>query len=130
MKTKFGLRFMATTILAFTAIYVLAQGLNFNGKWKGNARLPDGNTYPVTYNFLASKDTLTGDAHAEGDPKPLLGGKVNGNAFNFYIKDEDGTAMPHKCRYYPKGDSIVMDIDYQGATIHATLKRVTLQKSN
>jgi len=96
---------------------------DLNGKWIGSIKAPDGNYYPITYIINANGDKLTGSVQVEGDPKIINDGKINGADFTFAITVDDGKTIPHTGKYYADGDSIAMNIDYEGAKLHTTLKR-------
>ena len=68
---------------------------------------------------------LTGTLQAQGEPKPIVNGKIEGNDFSFKIMDDDSTAILQSGKYYPAGDSISLNIVYKGTKLHTTLKRAS-----
>ncbi|MVM31243.1 glycoside hydrolase [Spirosoma sp. HMF4905] len=116
-------KFLATALLIFPALLCFAALIGLDGKWQGNITLPDGNTYPVTYEFTVNSGQLSGKASAEGSAKTLTEGKVNGADFSFSITDDDGQPIPHSGKYYTEGDSIALLVTYQGSKLHGSLKR-------
>jgi len=94
-----------------------------NGKWTGTFSGPDGNPIDVTYTLKADGDNLTGEAVAQGITLKLDSGKINGDDFKFSITNTQGIVIPHVGKYISQGDSISMNVDYQGFKMHSTLKR-------
>jgi hypothetical protein len=94
-----------------------------NGKWIGSIKAPDGKDYPITYTINVSGDKLTGSVEVTGDPKTINDGKITGTDFTFAITADDGKTIPHAGKYYADGDSIAMNVDYEGTKLHTTLKR-------
>jgi len=92
------------------------------GKWKGTIKTPDGNELPVTYNFKADGDNLTGTAESPAGQVTVDNGKITGDTFTFKVT-VDGNDYPHKGKIY--ADSCGMDIDFGGTTAHFTIKRDT-----
>jgi hypothetical protein len=111
----------ATLICVVMACFASLSGLA--GKWQGNVRLPDGNRYPANYEFQISDGQLTGTAIAEGPPKVITDVRIKGDDFSFSIADDDGSAIKHSGRYYEKGDSVSLNVTYQGTILHTTLTR-------
>lgn len=96
---------------------------NVNGKWTGTFSGPDGNPIDVTYTLKADGNQLTGEAAAQGITLKLDSGKINGDDFKFSITNTQGVTIPHVGKYISQGDSISMNVDYQGFKMHSTLKR-------
>ena len=119
---------LTTTLIFCIAMACFAAFAGFAGKWQANIKLPDGNVYPIAYDFQVSGGKLTGTATAKGPAKTINDGKVNGNKISFSITDDDGKAITHEGKYYAEGDSISMDINYQGTMLHGTLTRVKADK--
>jgi len=93
------------------------------GKWQGTLRPPDGNEFPVIYVFKTDSGKLTGTVASPQMEVPITDGKlISATDFTFSVA-VNGTAYKHTCKLYPDADSIGMDIDYEGAKMHATLKR-------
>lgn len=70
-----------TATLVGVAMACLAAISSLSGKWVGSVKLPDGNTYPVTYELQVNGTPLTGTATAERSPKPICDGKIDGDNF-------------------------------------------------
>jgi hypothetical protein len=112
---------------AFLGCFIIclaATTAGLNGKWTGSVNV-GGTDYPLNYVFKADSGKLTGTAQAQGEPKPINDGKIDGTDLTFTIPDDNGSTIPHHGKYYADGDSISMNIDYQGTKLHTTLKRAT-----
>jgi hypothetical protein len=120
MKTK---AFITTALVCCFMICLAAVVADVNGKWTGSVKGPDGNSIDLIYTIKVDGDKLTGEAEAQGLTLKLDSGKVNGNDFKFSITNPEGVTIPHAGKYFTQGDSISMDIDYQGFKMHSTLKR-------
>ncbi|MBD2702333.1 hypothetical protein IC229_16915 [Spirosoma sp. BT702] len=116
-------KFRVTALLIFSTFICFAALADLGGKWQGAITLPDGNTYPVTYEFTINGSQLTGKASAENSSKPINDGKINGTDLSFSITDDDNQPIPHSGKYYADGDSISLNVTYQGSKLHGTLKR-------
>lgn len=114
----FALALVCSTMIGLAA--VLADA---NGKWTGSFIGPDSNPIEVTYNIKVDGDKLTGDATAQGITLKLDSGKINGDDFKFSITNPEGVNIPHIGKYFAQGDSVSMNVDYQGFKMHSTLKR-------
>jgi hypothetical protein len=118
-------KIVTTAALICCFVVCLAAAVaDVNGKWIGSIKAPDGKDYPITYTFNVSGDKLTGSVQVTGDPKTINDGKITGADLTFAIIADDGKTIPHTGKYYAVGDSIAMDVDYEGAKLHTTLKRV------
>jgi hypothetical protein len=114
------------TIAALVCCFVVclaAAVADLHGKWTGSIKAPDGKDYPITYTFSVSGDQLTGSVQVTGDPKTINDGKINGTDFTFSIIADDGKTLPHNGKYYAEGDSISMNVDYEGTKLHTMLLR-------
>jgi len=110
------------TALIACSIFIMAVVDGLTGKWKGSIKTPDGNELPVTYNFKADGDKLTGTAESPAGQVTVDNGKITGDTFTFKVT-VDGNDYPHKGKMY--ADSCGMDIDFGGTSAHFTIKRDT-----
>lgn len=113
-------------VLALFCCALIGMAMVFadvNGKWTGTFNGPDGNPIDVTYTLKADGDKITGEAVAQGVTLKLDSGKINGDDFKFSITNPEGVTIPHVGKYIAQGDSISMNVDYQGFKMHSTLKR-------
>ncbi|WP_259070028.1 hypothetical protein HDF24_24695 [Mucilaginibacter sp. X4EP1] len=113
---------LTTASLFFCLVICFAAIEGLAGKWSGSIKTPDGNDIDLTYIFKVDGAKLTGTAISQGIEIPIDSGKVNGNEFKFSVTNPDGVTIPHKGKYL--GDSVSIDLDYQGTNFHSTLKRV------
>ena len=119
MKTKL----ISKVAIIFSFIVCLAvTGGDLNGKWVGSLKTPDGNEFPLSYVFKVDGDTLTGTATGPNGDTPITGGKVTGSDFTFNL-NINRADIAHTCKYYSVGDSISLNVDFNGAKMHAQLKR-------
>ena len=125
MKTK-GLITLA--LVCSFALCLAAAIADVNGKWKGSYTGPDGSPIDVAYTIKADGDKLTGEVTAQGLTLKLDSGKINGEELRFSITNPEGVTIPHVGRYIAQGDSISMNVDYQGFKMHSTLKRAADNK--
>jgi hypothetical protein len=95
-----------------------------NGKWAGSVNVGRTN-YPLSYTFKTDNGKLTGTVQVLGDPKPINDGTLNGTDLVFNVADDNGGTIPNYGKYYADGDSISMNLDYEGTKLHTTLKRAT-----
>jgi hypothetical protein len=93
-----------------------------NGKWSGVIAAPDGNEYPLSYTFKADADKLTGQGQSPQGAIDVTEGKMKGDSISFAI-DVNGVKVTNWGKYYSAGDSISLNMDYQGMKMHSTLKR-------
>ncbi|HEY4324892.1 MAG TPA: hypothetical protein VGN20_12930 [Mucilaginibacter sp.] len=114
-----------TVALVLSFIVCLAAAVaDLSGKWTGSLKTPDGNEFPLSYTFKLDGDKLTGTASGPNGDTPITAGKVNGSDFTFNL-NVNGSDIAHTCKYYTEGDSISVNIDFNGAKMHAQLKRDT-----
>ncbi|MBS1520796.1 MAG: glycoside hydrolase [Bacteroidetes bacterium] len=115
--------FIAIALICSAIVGMAAVFADANGKWTGSFIGPDSNPIDVTYTIKVDGDKLTGDATAQGITLKLDSGKITGDDFKFTITNPEGVTIPHVGKYIAQGDSISMNVDYQGFKMHSTLKR-------
>jgi hypothetical protein len=115
-------KILTTALLASCFVICIAIFADLNGKFSGVLNAPDGNQYPLTYNFKVDGDKLTGTLETPQGAVPIDSGKVSGNNMTFSVTVQ-GQAYPHKGIFYNQADSIGMDVDFAGTKTHTTLKR-------
>ena len=101
----------------------LAAIADLSGKWTGVLKAPDGNEYPLSYVMKIDGDKLTGTLNTPQGEVPLDKGKTDGTNFSFSVT-VSGMDFPATGKYYAAGDSVAMDVDFQGTKTHTQLKRV------
>jgi hypothetical protein len=112
----------AALLCCFGAAY--AWFADINGNWKGSIQTPDGNEFPLTYTFKNDNGKLTGSVVNPQGTVDLADGVAKGDSIWFNI-DAGGVKVLHNGKYFSAGDSVSMNIDYQGMKFHTTLKRAT-----
>ncbi len=111
----------AALVCCIMVCFAIAAGLA--GKWTGNLKTPDGNELPLTYTFKTDSGKITGTASSPEGDIPITDGKLlSATDFTFNVS-VNGADAKHTGKYYPDADSVGMDIDYNGAKMHMTLKR-------
>lgn len=105
------------------AVCLAAVFAGLNGKWSGNITTPDGQEVTLTYNIKVDGEKLTGTGESNGNTVNIDEGSLKGDDFTFKVTNTDGVVIPHSGRYYAQGDSVSMNIDYNGTKFHTTLKR-------
>ena len=117
-KVLIVLALVCSTMIGLASVFA-----DVNGKWTGTLNGPDGNPIDVTYTLKVDGDKLTGEASAQNSTLKIDSGKINGDDFKFSITNPEGVTIPHIGKYIAQGDSISMNVDYQGFKMHSTLKR-------
>jgi len=115
-------RIFTTVALVCCFMICFAIAADTAGKWAGTLTAPDGNQYPLTYTFKTDSGKLTGTGSSPEGDVAITNGKLNGNDFTFTI-GVGGVDIINTGKYYPTGDSIGLNIDYNGMKFHSTLKR-------
>ena len=115
-------KFLATALLSLCFLTCFAAFADFAGRWAGILTTDNGDQYPLVYNFKIDGDKLTGTGQSTQGVLTLFDGKITGNDFTFNLAVTGGI-VKHICKYYTVGDSISIDIDYNGFKFHSTLKR-------
>jgi len=118
-------KMLTTTMLVCVCFFVcLAVAADLTGKWSGSIKTPNGD-YPVKYTFKVDGEALTGSADSDQGALPISEGKVSGNNFTFNL-NLNGVVLKNVGKFY--GDSITIDVDYNGTAMHGLLKRVEDKK--
>jgi len=112
-------------LCSFTAVF--AWFADLNGSWSGTLNISDGQQFPLNYTFKIDGNKLTGTSVNDRGTSDLSDGKVKGDSLWFSI-DAGGMNILHTGKYFAAGDSISLNIDYNGSPFHATLKRAADKK--
>ncbi|MGN6395243.1 MAG: hypothetical protein ACTHMI_06755 [Mucilaginibacter sp.] len=120
MKRKLSI---TAALVCSLAVCLAAVFAGLNGKWSGNITTPDGQEVTLTYNIKVDGEKLTGTGESNGNTVNIDEGSLKGDDFTFKVTNTDGVVIPHSGRYYAQGDSVSMNIDYNGTKFHTTLKR-------
>ena len=113
--------FITAALLSCFAV-AFAAFADLNGNWAGTLAAPDGNEYPLNYTFKIDNDKLTGTGGSPQGPVDITEGKVKGDSLSFAV-DVNGVKVLNSGKYFSAGDSISLNVDYQGFKKHSTLKR-------
>ena len=121
---------MLTKLLAASLIGITLTGTAFaqdssQSKQKKEERIiiTKKGTGDQKMTVVVDGDKVTGTIQAQGEAIPIDNVKMNGTEITFDASEDDGTVMIHTGKYYADGDSIAMNLNYQGMRLHATLKR-------
>jgi hypothetical protein len=115
-------KLLITTLLTGFFMVCLAVIADVNGKWSSTFNAPDGSQYPLTYTFKVDGSKLTGTLEASGMEVPIDSGMVNNDAVSFSVTVQ-GTTYSHKGKYFAAGDSIGVEVTFEGNKAHMTMKR-------
>ena len=115
-------KLLITTLLLGCFFAAMAMIADTSGKWSGTFNAPDGNQYPLTYSFKLDGGSLTGTLDAGGMTVPIDSGKVAGDAVSFSVSVQ-GVTCSHKGKYFAAGDSVALDVTFEGNKSHLGLKR-------
>ena len=113
--------FITAALLCSFAV-AFAAFADLNGKWAGTLTAPDGNEYPLNYTLKVDNDKLTGSGGSPQGAVDITEGKIKGDSLSFAI-DVNGVKVLNTGKYFSVGDSISLNVDYQGFKMHSTLKR-------
>jgi hypothetical protein len=111
--------------LAMMMTTATAMAADVTGKWTGETKTSDGNSFQLTFTFKQDGANLTGNVQGpQGDAIEISNGKVDGDKFTFDVSF-NGMTIHHDCTV--SGDEIKMTTksdsgDFPGMEL--TLKRV------
>ena len=109
----------AALLCCFTAAF--AWFADVNGKWSAMLKGPDGNEFPITYNFKISVATLSGTLTSAIGTSNISDGIMKGDSI-WFTANAGSLKIKNKGRYYVNGDSISLRVGARST--HTTLKRV------
>jgi hypothetical protein len=113
-------KFLSTTLLVCFFVACLAAIADVSGKWTGVVIGPDGNEYPLAFNFKVDGTTLTGTSTTSFGESAIEKGKVKGDSI-YFSTNINGMDVPQNGKVF--ADSVSLNIDYGGTKLHSTLKR-------
>ncbi len=114
--------FITAALLWAPFAVAFAAFADLNGNWAGTLAAPDGNEYPLNYTFKTDNGILTGTSQSPQGTVAITEGKISGDSLSFAI-DVNGVKVLNTGKYFSVGDSISLNVDYQGFKMHSTLKR-------
>jgi len=115
-------KLFTTTTLLFCVAVCFAVVADLTGKWTGTLKANEGSEFPVNYEFKVDGNKLTGTGSTPNGEVPIADGKITGDTFSFTVP-YDGMDIKNTGKFYASGDSIGLDVDYNGNNLHAMLKR-------
>jgi len=118
------IRIFTTATVACCVMFCFAVIADLSGKWAGAFKTQDGNEFPLNYDFKIDGDKLTGSVTSSQGEIAISDGKTNGTDFSFTVS-VNGTDIKNTGKYYAAADSAGLDVDFNGAKSHMTLKRST-----
>jgi len=113
---------VATIILfavSFSLMSVSRSNARLNGNWSGVVATTNGDCM-LDYKFTSVGNHLIGTAVSPQVEASIVDGTINGSDIEFTISFK-GSQVKHTGKYYASDDSIEMDLDLGGSTLHATL---------
>ena len=116
-------KFLTPLLLLCCFMISMAAIGDLSGRWAGVLKAPDGNEYPLNYIIKIDGDKLTGTLDTPQGIVPLDKGRMDGPDFSFTVT-VSGMHFPATGKYYAAGDSVAMDVNFEGVPTHTQLKRV------
>jgi hypothetical protein len=101
---KKGLYLSFAVLIVFSAVAAFAADVT--GSWSGEAKVPNGESFQLTFNFKQDGATLTGTVTGpQGDPLEISEGKVHGDNIAFKVSF-NGMTITHDGVI--KGDEVAL----------------------
>ena len=101
---KKALCIAAALLIVFSTVAAFAADVS--GAWSGEAKGPNGESFPLTFNFKQDGAKLTGTVTGpQGDPLAISDGKVDGDKIAFNVSF-NGMTISHDG--VVKGDEIAL----------------------
>ncbi len=113
--------FTTVALLCLFAV-CMAAATGIAGSWTGTLKTPDGNEFPLNYTFKTDNGVLTGTAQSPEGMVDIIEAKMKQDSLNFGVMVNDVKAI-HSAKYFAAGDSISLNIDFNGEKLHTTLTR-------
>lgn len=113
--------FLVLLVTAFVGAYATAgRAADVDGKWEGTIHGDQGD-FPLTFEFKADGETLTGSVESAMGKVPISNGKIKDNALTFDVKLDDGSVITHDATL--NGDTIDVKSHGPFGDAEFTLKR-------
>ncbi len=112
---------IALFAVCFSMMSAGHTNLRLKGNWSGLVATTDGGC-KLDYKFTILGDRIVGTAVSPQGEASIVDGTINGSDIEFTVAFK-GTEVKHTGKYYPADDSIVMDLDLGGSTLHTILTK-------
>jgi hypothetical protein len=94
-RMKYWIALCAALLIVFSARPLIAA-TDITGTWVGDLSTPDGNTFPLKFNFKQDGSKFTGTVDGpQGDPLAISDGKIDGDKITFTVTFND-TVIHHE----------------------------------
>jgi hypothetical protein len=97
-------RMTASFLLILCTAGICLAG-DFNGRWEGSVKTPDGQEFQLAFTFKVDGDTVTGTVGSQMGETPISNGKVKGDEITFDV-EFGGNKITHQGKL--EGDAIDM----------------------
>jgi len=111
-----------TTAIFFVLMTEFVVPKDISGKWTGTITMANGMVRTLHYTFKTDNNILTGTTQGTGDEFELSG-KVYGDSLSFTVIVNNGEPVVNTGKYFAEGDSISLNAEFMGQTMHGLLKR-------
>lgn len=110
-------RLLLSIAFILITVFSFAQDTRFTGHWTGKVL----GRYKLTYDFVASGDSLTGkDTHRDGSVSPISNGRIVGDSISYDVPLKGKiTHVTGKL----KGDVLTIYFRYRGYNFSADMKK-------
>src|SRR6202789_2858133 len=107
----------------FSFMSVNRSSARLKGNWSGLVATTNGGC-ALDYKFTVVGDKLVGTATSPQGEATIVDGTITGSDIEFTVVFQ-GTEVKHTGKYYSADDSIVMDLDLGGASLHTILTKTS-----
>ena len=122
-KIVLTIAFISSIVVCFGLMSVNRTSARLKGNWSGLVATTGGGC-ALDYKFTVIGDKLVGTAVSPQGEATIVDGSINGTDIAFTVAFQ-GTEVKHTGKYYPADDSIVMDLDLGGASLHTILTKIS-----
>ena len=84
---------VACFLCVFAFAVVAMAAADFNGKWEGSVKGPNGEDFPLVYTFAADGEKLTGTVSSSMGEAPISEGKIKGDEITFTVEFGDSKIL-------------------------------------
>ena len=122
-KVILTIAFISLVVVSFGLMSVNRTSARLKGNWSGLVATTNGGC-ALDYKFTVLGDKLVGTATSPQGEATIVDGTINGSDIEFTVIFQ-GTEVKHTGKYYSADDSIVMDLDLGGASLHTILTKTS-----